>query len=139
MITPKVKNKLKVPKTVLNEYIRKVASDPDRTIPLGELYGLDDITKNICKFNSENCKISELSQVVKKKRNASQPGLNQILYKVYKKCLRVMNYIFRITVIAVRDKVIPLNWHVVDGIMIKKKQNPRQSDLALGNVEGKLF
>ena len=47
--------------------------------------------------------------------------------------------------IAVRDKMIPLNFCVSDGIMILKVQNPRQSNLAdyrqivLGNVEGKLF
>ena len=56
-----------------------------------------------------------------------------------------MNYIFRIMLITVRDKVIPLDWHVSDGIMIPKVQNPRQSNLAdyrqivLGNVEEKLF
>ena len=56
-----------------------------------------------------------------------------------------MNYIFRIMLIAVRDKVIPLNRHVSDGIMILNVQNPRQLNLAddrqiaLENVEGKLF
>ena len=91
-----MKSEPKVPKSVLNEFIQKVASDPDRTVPLGDLDGLDDISMNIGKLNSEKFKISELSQVVKKK-NASQPGLNQILYKVYKKCPRIMNYVFRIT------------------------------------------
>ena len=41
-----------------------------------------------------------------------------------------MNYICKIMLIAVRDKVIPLTWHVSDGIIIPKVQNPRQSDLA---------
>ena len=56
-----------------------------------------------------------------------------------------MNYILRIMLIAVRDKVIPLNWHVSDGIMIAKVHKPRQSNLAdyrqilLANVEEKLF
>ena len=98
-----------VPKSVLNEYIEKVALDPDRTVPLGELDGLDDISMNIGKFNSEKLKINELSQVVRKKRNTSQPGPNQIPDKVYKKCPRIMNYIFRIMLIAVRGKVILLN------------------------------
>ena len=56
-----------------------------------------------------------------------------------------MNYIFRITFIAVRDKVTPLNWSVSDRIMISRVQNPRQSNLAdyrqivLRNVEEKLL
>ena len=129
MVTPKVKSEPKVPKSVLNEFIQRVASGLDRTVPLGDLDGLDDISMNIGKFNSEKFKISKLPQVVKKKRNASQPSHNQIPYKVYKKCPRILNYIFRIMLIAVRDKEIPLNWHISDGIMIPKVQNPTQSDL----------
>ena len=66
---------------MLNEFIQIVASDPDRTVPLGDLDGLDYISMSIGKFNSEKFKISELSQVVKKNRNDSQPGLNQIPFR----------------------------------------------------------
>ena len=117
----------------------------NRAVPFGDLDGLDEISMNIGKFNSDKFKISKGSYVVKKKRNASEPDPNQIPYKIYKKYPRIMNYTFRIMLIAVRDKVIPVNWHVCDGIMIPKVQNPRQSNLAdyrqiaLGNVEGKLF
>ena len=79
VITPKVKSEPKVPKSVFNEFIQKAASDQDKTVPLGDLDGLDDISINIHKFNSEKFKISKLSQMAKKKRNASQLGLNQIL------------------------------------------------------------
>ena len=130
MITPKVKNESKLPKSVLNEFIQKVPSDPDRTVPFWDLDGLDDISMNIGKFNSQKSKISELSQVVEKKKNASQSDPNQVPYRVYKKCSRIMNYKFRIMFIAVRDKVIPLNWSVSDRIMISRVQNPRQSNLA---------
>ena len=145
VITPKVKSESKVQKSVLNEFIQKIASGPDRTVPLGNLYGLYDISMNIGKFNSGTFKNSELSQIVKKKRNASQPSPKHILYKVYKKCPKIMNYILRIMFIAVGDKVIPLNLSVSGRIMISKVQNPRESNLAdcrqiaLGNAEGKLF
>ena len=36
---------------------------------------------------------------------------------------------FRIAFIAVRDKLIPLNWSVPDEILISKVQNLRQSNL----------
>ena len=145
VITPKVKSESKVPKSVLNEFIQKVASDLDRTVLFGDLDGVDDISINIGKFNSKNSKISELFQVVKKKRHVSQLGPNQIPYKVYKKCPRIMNYIFRIIFIAARDKVTPLNWSISDRIMISRVQNPRQSNLAdyrqivLRSVEEKLL
>ena len=96
-------------------------------------------------FSSDKFKTSDLYQVVKKKRNASQPGPNQIPYKVYKKCPKLRNYLLRIMLKAAKDKLIPLNWRVSDGIMIPKVQIPRPSNLAdyrqiaLGNVEGKLF
>ena len=67
VIIPKVKNEPKVPKSVLDEYIQKVASDQDRTVHHEELNGLDDISLNIGKFDSEKFKISELSQVVKRR------------------------------------------------------------------------
>ena len=78
----------------MNEFIQRVASDLDRTVPLRNLDGLDDISMNIGKFNSEKFKISKLTELVKEKRNASQFGPNQIPYKVYKKCLRIMNHIY---------------------------------------------
>ena len=59
---------------MLNEFIQKVASDSDRAVPLGDSDGLDDISMNIGKINSEKVKISRLSQVVKKKRNAFSAG-----------------------------------------------------------------
>ena len=108
----------------------KSYSDVNKLEVLVLVDGIDDISMNIGKFNSEYSKISDLSQVVKKKRNISQPGPNQVPYRVYKKCSRSMNYKFRIIFIAVRDKVIPLNWSVSDRIMISRVQNPRQSNLA---------
>ena len=123
---------------MLNEFIQNIASDQYRTVHLGYLDGLGDRLMNIGKFNSKKFKIGELSQVVKKKRNASQAGPNQVLCKIYRKCPRIM-------LTVVRDKVIPLNWHNFDEMMIPKVKNPRQSNLVdyrhigLGNVEGTLF
>ena len=74
VITPKVKSESKVPKSVLNEFIQKIASDMDRTVLLGDLDGVDDISINIGKFNSKNSKISELFQVVKRKEKCLSAG-----------------------------------------------------------------
>ena len=93
VLSPKVKSEPKVPKSVLNKYMQKVTQDPERTVLLGELEGLPDIDASMASFNSDKFKISDLYQVVKKKRNASQPGPNQIPYKVYKKCPKLRNYL----------------------------------------------
>ena len=55
-------------------FIQKVPLDSDRTVPLWDLDGIDDISMNIGKFNSESSKISELSQVVKKKEKYLSAG-----------------------------------------------------------------
>ena len=62
-----MKSESKVPKSVLNEFTQKVASDLDRTVLLGDLDGVEDISINIGKFNLKNSKISALFQVVKKR------------------------------------------------------------------------
>ena len=74
VITSKVKSESKVPKSVLNEFIQKIASDMDRTVLLGDLDGVDDISINIGKFSSKNSKISELFQVVKRKEKCLSAG-----------------------------------------------------------------
>ena len=53
VITPKVKSEPKVLKLMLNEFIQKVASDLDRTVPYSDLDGFGDISVNIGKFNPE--------------------------------------------------------------------------------------
>ena len=51
MTTPKVKSELNVPKSVLNEFIERVASDPNRIVPFEDLDELDDVPVNIDKFH----------------------------------------------------------------------------------------
>ena len=56
-----------------------------------------------------------------------------------------MNYIFRIMFMAIRNKLIALDWRVSDRIKIPKVENSRQSNLAdyrqieLGNIDVKLI
>ena len=45
-MTPKEKSESKVSKSVLNEFIQKVVSESDRTVPIRDLDGLDDISMN---------------------------------------------------------------------------------------------
>ena len=51
MIAPKVKSEPKVSKSMLNEFFQKVALNPNRTVPLRDLDGLDDFSMNIGMFN----------------------------------------------------------------------------------------
>jgi hypothetical protein len=64
---------------------------------------------------------------------------------VYKKCPSLARYLFDIFEIVRRQKNIPLDWRVSDGIMIPKVDKPSPHEIgdfrqiALLNVEGKLY
>ena len=83
--------------------------------------------------------------IAKKKRNASRPGPNGIPYNVYKRCPSILDVLFGIMNRVMNSGKIPLKWRISDGIFILKSPKPDKSSLAdfrqiaLGNVEGKLF
>ena len=86
-----------------------------------------------------------LNLIVKRKRNASKPGVNGIPYKVYKQCPQILNILFRIMQNVKSSGIVPLKWRIAESIFIPKvdKPNPQvltdYRQIALGNVEGKLF
>ena len=145
MLSPRVQSELNVSKEVLDEYVRGVASDPDREKELGELAGLPDPPAHRCNINKKAFLRSHFLSILKRKKGSSRPGPNQISYKVYKLCERVREYLFEILNAALRAKVVPLCWRVSDGIMIPKVASPDPANIndyrqiALLNVEGKLF
>ena len=114
-------------------------------IPLGVLNGLGDAPVVSKSFNTRVFKFKMLSDITLKKRNASRPGLNGIPYKVYKKCPSILKVLFDIMIRVKNSGVVPLKWRISDGIFIPKTNTPDKSRLtdfrqiALGNVEGKLF
>ena len=53
-------------------------------------------------------KIDEFESIVQSRRNAFSPGINQIPYKVYKKCPRIASFLFRIFCSCQRNSIIPV-------------------------------
>ena len=145
MVSPRVPTQLKVSKETLDEYVRGVASDPDREVELSELPGLPDIPALTFQLNTRPFTLPQLEATLKRKKSTSRPGPNQIPYKVYKKCPRLKEYLFDILNSALRKKDVPICWRLSDGIMIPKVDTPQPSEvgdfrqIALLNVEGKLF
>ena len=147
MLSPKVPTQLKVPKAVLDEYVQKVASDPEREKELGEVpgFGLLDAVLPKVDLNKRPFTASQLDTTLKHKKSRSRPGPNQIPYKVYKKCSKLKGYLLDILNAALRAKSVPFCWRISDGIMIPKVDSPKSGDIgdfrqiALLNVEGKLF
>ena len=145
MLSPRVPTKLCVEKEVLDEYVREVASDPDREVELGELSGLPDVSAPVVQLRKNPFTDGYFRNLLKRKRSSSTPGPNKIPYTVYKKCPRLARYLLDILNSALRAKEVPLCWRVSDGIMIPKVDSPSPNDIgdfrqiALLNVEGKLF
>ena len=147
MLSPKVPTQLNVPKAVLEEYMRKVASDPEREKELGDVpgFGLLDAVLPKVDLNKRPFTASQLDTTLKHKKSRSRPGPNQIPYKVYKKCSKLKEYLLDILNSALRAMSVPFCWRISDGIMIPKADSPNSGDIgdfrqiALLNVEGKLF
>ena len=145
VLTPKVLSQPTVSHSVLDHHLKSLSRDDRRDVPLGELPGLPEFPRALTTFDEKPLQYRFLGMVVKKKRNASRPGVNGIPYKVYKKCPYILNALFRIMERVKQSGKVPLKWRIAEGIFIPKVDKPNSDSLgdyrqiALGNVEGKLF
>ena len=119
--------------------------DPNYNIPLSPLDGLPPDPVISSTFNSSPLQINEFESILQSRRNASSPGINQIPYKIYKKCPQIASFLFRMFCLCLRNSVIPVQWRVSSETYIPKTKQPKQDcikefrPIALLNVEGKLF
>ena len=148
VLEEKSNKSLNVEKEVMDRYVQEVAEDNMRDIDLGELEGLPEAPLPIVDFNTKKFYFTEFEAVIRKTRNGSKPGPNQIPYKVYKKCHGLRRFLFSIiqSLHPVKTGIkVPLKFRISDGIFIPKVADPDEKNIndyrqiALLNVEGKLF
>ena len=145
ILSDKVHVPLNVDKEVIDDYVKRVASDPLRDAELGVLEGLPDVSSPVVDFDTSRFSFADFNQVVRSRRNGSKPGPNKIPYKVYKKCSKIRGFLYGIIVSMIKAKKVPLNWRISDGVFIPKVDKPTATDIndyrqiALMNVEGKIF
>ena len=136
---------LKVDTTTINAYVKEVASDPLREVDLGSLPGLPDAPLPSIPFDESKFRFSDFKYILRKTRNASRPGHNQIPYKVYKKCPELAKYLFGLFISVLKSGSTPLSWRISDGIFLPKVTTPVETNIndyrqiALLNVEDKLY
>ena len=136
---------LKVDANTIKSYVREVASDPLKDVDLGPLPGLLDAPLPDIPFDVSKFKFSDFKYILRKTRNASRPGHNQIPYKVYKKCPELAKYLFGLFISVLKSGSTPLHWRLSDGIFLPKTKDPKENNIndyrqiALLNVEGKLY
>ena len=85
----------------------------------------------------------KLKGFVRKARTKSSPGINGISYKLYKRCSKILAFLWKLLREAYTKKLIAENWGLADGIHIPKEKDSRKIDqfqpISLLNVEGKIF
>ena len=89
------------------------------------------IRKKIWQFISENRWNKRLCQ-----KSQSSPRINGILYKLYKRCPKILALLWKLLRKAHIKKFITVSWGLADESIYQKKKTPKNSLL---NVEGKIF
>lgn len=92
-------------------------------------------------FNIMPPKLSEVKQVVRKARSSSAPGLNGVLYKLYKNCPKVLELLWYLMRTAWKKQIIPSEWQRAVAVFIPKEENSKDisqfRNIALLNVKAK--
>ena len=96
LLDPKCYCNLKVHQEVLDQHKSSNLFDNNYDIPLGNLEGLPSEPLLSKKFNKNCFSYDDLLDILSSRRNASAPSLNDIPYKVYKKCPRISKFLFKV-------------------------------------------
>ena len=145
ILNPSSTTRLTFDKEALDASRQKTLSDQLASIPLDSLEGLPPPPKITSSLSGGPFTWPEFQALLKTRRNSSAPGLNSIPYKVYKCCELLARYLLNILRCVLNTQDIPVQWRCDKIIFIPKVPNPSGTDLkeyrelALGNVEGKLF
>ena len=145
ILDPQSQKDLSIDCARLDVHRSSTLNDPLADTPLQELEGLPPVKKTKTSFPTGSLRFPEFTSLLKTRRNASAPGLNMVPYKVYKACEHLARYLFNILLSVSSTQVIPVQWRCDKIIFIPKVSNPSGTELgdyrelALGNVEGKLF
>ena len=129
----------------LDKHKSKILSDHHFNIPLPDLQGLPPAPIPHYNFNISGLKFDDFISVLNSRRNGSSPGINGIPYKVYKKCPKLMSFLFKIFKSCTKLSFVPVQWRIASEVYIPKVNPPNVNQIedfrpiALLNVEGKLF
>ena len=95
---------------------------------------------------STNCfSFKDFRHILFTRWNVSAPGLHGISFKVYKKCLKIDKFLFKIFHSCINYSIIPLQRWSAKDIYMPKVNPPTEHNISdfhpipLLNVEGKLF
>ena len=130
---------LNIPKEDLEAHIRKKYTDPLTDTSLRRLNETNRPHFTEEKFDDSPLKLGEIKDFVKKARAKSSPGINGISYKLYKRCPKILAFLWKLLREAYTKKFIADNWRLADEIHIPKEKDSRKLEqfrpISLLNVE----
>lgn len=127
----------------LEDALHSTYSDPLREMPLDHMNGIPRPTEPGIAFNLGELTMYEMRSFVKKARAKSSQGQDGVPYKVYKRCPKLVKWLFLILKKAWENKFISKRWARKEGIYIPKEADAKSISqfrpIALGNTDGKIF
>ena len=135
--------KLDEPKEELENHLRMTYSEDWNCTPISPLRDLPKPEDPTLMFSDSRIKLSEVQDFVHKACAGSAPGMNGILYKLYKNCPRIHSKLTDLLQQVWKKCIVPQEWYLADGILIPKEMQSRGitnfRPISLMNVEGKYF
>ena len=105
--------------------------------------GLVRPTRPGTEFDTAEPRFAEVERFIMKARSTAAPGPNGVPYKVYKKCEKLRNYLWRLLKVVWRKGEVPTSWNKAEGVYIHKEENSSTlgqfRPISLLNVEGKIM
>ena len=142
LLNDKTSGQLKVSKEVIEEYINKIHSDPQRNNKLPIQNRLSEVDLPTVMFNEKPITIGEMRAVVRKARAGSAPGPNGIPYKVYKNCDGLLVILWQVVKVLWRKRRMAQCDMSSEGIFIPKEEQSSSKEqfrtVSLLNVEIKI-
>ena len=111
---------LKVEQADLDQDKSSPLIDIKYNIPLADLESLSGKPPLLKPFPTNCFSFEDFFQILSTRKNASAPGLNRMLYKVYKKCPKINNFAFRLFLSCMNQSIIPLQWWSAKEVYIPK-------------------
>ena len=115
--------KLDKPREEVENYLRETHSDESRNQTLESNSRIEVIPPPDKPLDTKEPTLKEVKEVVKKARSGSAPGPNGVTYKVYKKCPKLLNRLWKLMKVIWRKSHIPTHWQIADGCFVPKKEN----------------
>ena len=107
------------------------------------MHGIPRPTEPGQPFKLGDYTLEEVKNFIKKARAKSSPGQDGVPYKVYKRCPKLVVWLFLILRKAWREKCISQRWARTEGIYLPKEPNSTSLSqfrpISLLNTDGKIF